>query len=151
MPRRRPRNGNRSDLTVQPIRTATGQGYGEATAQRQAQKVIPLPKQTVPDLSRVVEAATNAPIPTGLLDGASDTPDEPVTAGLPFGPGPGPESLAFGATDPVEAGLRALYEAYPNEALRRLLEIRTPGTGSLPNVASGTPREPGTLPPSPPQ
>lgn len=155
MPRKRPRTGNRSDRTMaatQPVRTATGQSYGAATAQREAQNVVPLPQQQVPrlDLNRVTEAARNAPVPQGLLGTPTENPDEPVTAGLPFGEGPGPEILGV-APDPVEAGLRALYQAYPNEALRRLLEIQVRSrdtSSSLPST-SGTSAPPGMSPPTP--
>lgn len=137
MPRKRPRTGNRTDLATQPNRAATGQQYGKATAQRESQKVIPLPQQQVPrlDLNAVTQAAARATPPTGLLEGPSEDATEPVTAGLPFGPGPGPEALGLAATDPTEAALRALYQAHPNEALRRLIEVeplRNPRSGSLP-------------------
>jgi hypothetical protein len=105
----------------QPVRTATGQAYGAATAQREAQNVIPLPQQQVPDLGRVTEAAAAAPVPQGLLASDTDDPDEPVTAGLPFGDGPGPEVLGIGG-GPHVAELRALYQRFPNDDLRRLIE-----------------------------
>ena len=70
--------GNRTDLNAQKIQTVPGQTYGKATAQAEAQKAIPLPD--------------NTPIPGsfGALDRPTERPDEPVTAGAPFGPGPGP-------------------------------------------------------------
>lgn len=124
MPRRRPRTGNRSDLTVappQPVRAASGQQYGKRQQQEQAQRAIPLPQQQVPrlDLNAVLQSAQNAPAPAGLLAGPSDSPDEPVTAGLPFGAGPGPEAL--GGAPHVDE-LRALYQAYPNPDLLALIE-----------------------------
>jgi len=59
------------------------------------------------------------------LDAPSQRPNEPITAGLPMGAGPGPEALsalpARGASDDLFE-LRALYRMFPNEDLRRLIE-----------------------------
>ena len=52
-------------------------------------------------------------------------PDEPVTAGIDMGAGPGSEALGLRGTppeDPIIEELRATYLAYPNEDLRELLE-----------------------------
>jgi hypothetical protein len=46
-------------------------------------------------------------------------PDEPPTAGLPFGPGPGPRGPAG---NPLLEELRAMYSANPYEDLRELIE-----------------------------
>jgi hypothetical protein len=53
-------------------------------------------------------------------------PDEPLTAGLPSGPGAGPEALPMGLSmnrpDPVVQRIRALVLADPtNPDLQRLL------------------------------
>lgn len=49
------------------------------------------------------------------------SPNDPVTSGLPIGPGPGPEALAQSA-DPTIAELRGLYAMFPNRDLAELLE-----------------------------
>lgn len=59
------------------------------------------------------------------LDAPTQRPGEPLTAGLPHGAGPGPESLGVhgvGGED-VATQLRAIYTRYPNEDLRALLEM----------------------------
>lgn len=57
------------------------------------------------------------------LDDPSAYPDEPVTAGLRAGPGPGPESLLTGPFGPESLSLlRVVYSQFPNEDLRRLIE-----------------------------
>jgi hypothetical protein len=70
---------NRSDLNENrvaalPISTPT---YGEGAAQRRSLQAVPTGIPKLPPLNR----------PT-------DFPDEPLTAGMARGPGPGPESLA---------------------------------------------------------
>jgi hypothetical protein len=55
-------------------------------------------------------------------------PDEPVTAGVPIGPGPGPEALGMPTGGEVVDLLAAAYRAYPSEELRGMLEeVQTRG------------------------
>lgn len=100
---------NRSDLNAgprlapQPVRVAAGQTYGERGRQEGAQRAVPLP-QLVP------------------LDAPTARPDEPVTAGLTQGPGPGPEALgAAPAPDDTLSRLKVLFTAHPNDDLGRLI------------------------------
>ena len=46
---------------------------------------------------------------------------EPITAGIPFGPGPNGQNQIL-PTDSVDAFLRALYSVYPDDAILRLLK-----------------------------
>jgi len=108
---------NRTDLQsqprTQPVQAPTGQPYGQAGAQQAAQRAIPLPE-------------------LGPFDRPTERPAEPLTSGLPVGPGPGPEAInmlpppgglaAPQQSDPVVDVLTALYQEYPDEDLRRLLE-----------------------------
>lgn len=96
---------NRTDM-AQGVRAASGQAYGERKAQEDAQRAIPLPQvpQAVP---------LNAP---------TQRPDEPVTAGLPFGPGPGPAVLGLPGTDDPAEHILALYRKFPSNDLLRLLD-----------------------------
>lgn len=105
---------NRSDLRQQAISTVPGQEYGKATQQANAQRAVPMAgMQPLP-----------APVP---LDAPSQRPGEPVTAGLPIGPGPGSEVLPT-HSDPTVARLRALYALHPTPDLRRLI-AKAAGTG----------------------
>lgn len=56
----------------------------------------------------------------------SQRPDEPLTAGLPFGPGRNPTPLGGQAPNPVNDDLvdqlRALYMQHPTRELRELIE-----------------------------
>lgn len=78
-----------------------GQGYGVAKAQQDAQRQVPAAPPTA-------TSPAAPPLPMGppagslgLLDRATERPDEPLTAGAPVGPGPGPEILRQGDTAAV--------------------------------------------------
>lgn len=102
---------NRSDLTKPlPIEAAPNQGYGEAAAQRASQQAIPMGLPSVAP-TQAAPAPSPAPSPTpsvggiqsvlgtplaganGALTRPTERPNEPVTHGLPVGPGAGPEAL----------------------------------------------------------
>lgn len=109
---------NRSDLR-EPISTVPDQTYGEAAQQQAAQRALPMapaPTGTVPPAAstppgtatannqalQATDPTTGLPIhdaAPGMAPGElhwlgpTQRPDEPVTSGLPTGPGPGPESL----------------------------------------------------------
>lgn len=112
MPGNRPRGGrrqgtpgktyaNRSDMTKpQPITTAPGQGYGQAKAQEDAQRAVPMagapqggsPQAPVPPTAAGLPAPGSMP---GLFDDSTD-PNEHVMSGANGGPGPGPEAFGYG-------------------------------------------------------
>lgn len=86
---------------TQPVQAAAGQAYGERQAQEQAQAEMPLPAGPptggVPAVNPgggAQEAALAMPAPTPPPWAAGPV-DEPITNGLPSGPGPGPEALAL--------------------------------------------------------
>ena len=101
---------NRTDLNKQPVTAAPGQQYGQRAQQEAAQQAVPLPQ-----------------VRPGALPLSAPTrrPDEPVTAGLPFGPGPGPEILptqpAMIDSDETATVLRELYRRFPNPDLFALI------------------------------
>jgi hypothetical protein len=86
--------GNRTDLN-EPITTVPNQAYGKAAAQRAAQQAVPMgasPVASAPAAPMSVEPNRPAPGTMPYLD-ATERPNEPVTTGMPFGPGAGPEAL----------------------------------------------------------
>jgi hypothetical protein len=143
---RRKTNGNRTDLlsTAQPVRVATGQPYGSAQASAQAQTAVPLPNAQQPPVSPDLVAqqlAQQTPPPEAPIHAPSQRPHEPLTAGLPMGPGAGPEVLARGPG--MEASLvgtlRGLYQTNPNSDLAALiaeLDMRSEsaGPGQMPGT-----------------
>jgi hypothetical protein len=120
---------NRSDLRggKMPKMAATGQTYGEAGKQMAAQAAVPMaPSPTEP--------AITAPLPPVQmpgqitdLTGPTNRPNEPLTAGMNFGPGPGSEVFgaiprpAPGSNADLAERVRAVASLYPNPALLQLL------------------------------
>ena len=97
MPRKRktqPGDGgaysNRTDLT-QPVRTATGQPYGQAQALEQAQQAAPLPQE--PNTDQVLAAAQAHQFQPVGINAPTQRPNEPIQHGLATGPGGGPEVM----------------------------------------------------------
>jgi hypothetical protein len=75
-----------------------------------------------------MQAAARGGLPDWLIDRPSDRPDEPITAGSPVGPGPGPEALVVPPEDQVdlrEMVLDAMYTYFGNmDAYQMLQQIR---------------------------
>jgi hypothetical protein len=115
-----PDYSNRTDMAVppsQPVRVPAGRGYGEATALESAQQAAPLPQSAAPgmDLASIVSAGQGMPFPEETLGSPSTRPTEPLTAGLPFGPGPGPEILGRIPGAPTAAATFARLAAIDND------------------------------------
>ena len=116
--------GNRTDLNM-PISTVPNQEYGKATQQRQAQSAVPMASSPVTTAPAPTAApAQRAPLPApGTLPHLEPTqrPNEPVTTGIAYGPGAGPEALGPQPT--------AISNSLMNAA-------RLGGSDSLSNLAS---------------
>ena len=121
---------NRSDLRNPATRRVafTGQTYGESAAQQRAQDVVPA-GSAEQDVAAQEIAARGAPRPrpgAQPFGRASERPDEPITAGANFGPGPNAISAGIRpkmiAKDSIELQLEALYRYYPTEGVRVLLD-----------------------------
>lgn len=109
----------RTDLLAP--KAAPGQTYGEAGKQIAAQQAVPMGNPT-PSVQQ-----TPRPVPgqSGPLTRPTERPQEPITAGAPFGPGRTPVAPGYAGprnADPVLAELRALYAAYPNDALADMID-----------------------------
>jgi hypothetical protein len=78
MPRAKRRTA--TGAPAQPVRATPGGTYGDVAAQERAQQAVPLPQNVEP-----VDLGSLPP-----LTSPTQRPDEPVTAGLPVGAGPGP-------------------------------------------------------------
>lgn len=124
-------HSNRTDMN-QAVKTVTGLPYGEAGQLQAAQRAIPLPNnQAVPAANPPQVPSAGPPALPGQtpFDAPTQRPNEPVTAGIPSGPGPGPEALSTlaPANDNVRQTLQALYAQSPNNDLLRLLELHDQG------------------------
>jgi len=104
---------NTQDNT-QAVRRIPGMPYGEQQALTQQQQAAPLPKDTTPQ----AQPAMRRPIPQMDVFAQTQRPSEPVTSGLPFGPGVGPTEPV---SDDPDMLLRAIYSVYPDPLLLRLL------------------------------
>lgn len=116
---------NRSDLRNPATRKVafTGQTYGEGAAQaRSQQQVAPGSAPAQVEAQRMAR-----PVPGGAGDllRPTERPDEPITAGADFGPGP--SSMEAGIIprrvpqDNVIDTLRALYAMFPDDDLLEML------------------------------
>jgi hypothetical protein len=92
---------NRTDLNTNrtlPVKAAPGQVYGQAAAQEQAQKAVPMgpPGAGAPQAGPQQAPQGMPPVPPGGfgdIHRPTERPLEPVTAGAALGPGPGTEAL----------------------------------------------------------
>ena len=88
---------NYSDNT-QAVRRIPGVTYGEQDALVEQQKIAPLPKTGTPRVQ-----AQSRPMPNVDVFSETEFTSEPVTAGLPFGPGAnGPVDTENKGTDMVK-------------------------------------------------
>lgn len=87
----------------QSPQAAAGQAYGERQATIEAQQAMPLPNMQQANAAPMPAAAqgqellhtarsANLPMPGGMA-APTTRPDEPITAGMSRGAGPGPEVL----------------------------------------------------------
>lgn len=91
---------------AQGIKSLPNAGYGENKDFKQIQKGAPMAKSA----ARPAMQMPNVP----SLGAPSARPNEPITAGIPLGPGPGPEALGKkGPADQKLADLQALADYLP--------------------------------------
>lgn len=143
MPRRaKPAGGqypNRSDLQAQPPRAPTNMAYGEHKAMIEAQQAMPMPQAPPPPTPQpgapqggvpfdqlfaqaMQEAEAMEPMQVGM-NAPTSRPNEPITAGLSSGPGPGPEVLSMRPMTPLTQSLRTMAEVTGDPAIFELLDI----------------------------
>lgn len=115
-----------------------GMPYGANQAAQQSIAAAPLagpsgatsplaaPGGPAPDPAAQLQAVQQYQPQTGNLMADTQRPGEPVTSGLPSGPGPGAEAMP-GGPDIVGAQLRALYQLSPSPDILRLIELHDRG------------------------
>ena len=132
---------NRTDLTVPNVQ-APAQQYGERSQQQAAQRSVPVAAPPIPAPAGGTTPTAPGTAPAGPTGGAqagglppvsgpgilpflhpSNRPNEPVTAGLPTGAGPGPEAL-------TGVGAIAANQAVEQGTLRNLLTSLASGPAS---------------------
>lgn len=121
---------NRTDLQNPAkkiaVQAAKGQAYGQAGAQIAAQKAMPMAQAPSDGVITAPEPVVQ-PGQFGPLDAMTSRPNEPITTGMDFGPGPGPEILPatgtgpLGSKDDLIMRVRQAAAKYPNPNLIQLL------------------------------
>jgi hypothetical protein len=116
-----PAYAQRSDLNS----SAMTPEYGGVKALSDAQKSVPMgasPTATAPQVQRPTPGAA------GSLTRPTERPNEPITAGANFGPGPNAmgagipvSSSPVGGRDDLGLRLRAIASQFPNAALLGLI------------------------------
>ena len=121
---------NRSDLRNPASKVAkmapTGQTYGQATQQMQAQSAVPM--AAAPTETNIPQASPPMPGSLGDFAGPTQRPEEPATFGSMVGAGPGPEALGIRPTVPALGSkrdmverVRAIADVYPSPVLLMFL------------------------------
>lgn len=110
----------------QPIRLASGGKYGDRKASQAQQSAAPMAGGSPLPQPAAGGGAPSPVSPPAPIDAFAPTarPDEPITAGMPFGPGRG--SLGMLPTDPDEA-LRIAYSMFRHPDIAELLADRAQG------------------------
>ena len=106
---------NTQDNT-QAVRRIPGMPYGEQQALTQQQQAAPLPKDTTPQ----AQPAMRRPIPQMDVFAQTQRPTEPVTSGLPFGPGVTPMTTSEQGLEDVK---NFIYESWLATGDDSLLEF----------------------------
>jgi len=115
---------NRSDLRDAATRQVqfTGQTYGEGAAQARAQQMVPPGAPPTAVQGQQMARPRPGAQPLGR---PTERPQESITAGADFGPGPNAMEAGLRPriipNDDVMTRLREVYLLYPNDGLRMLL------------------------------
>lgn len=116
---------NRADMRAQKVSVPPSAEYGQGERLRRAQQQVPMagtPAPPSPTGGAAPAGPYAGPMAGSQGDWLRDTerPDEPITAGVPFGPGT--MAPAAGTADPVLAQLQAYYSVFPTQDLADLIE-----------------------------
>lgn len=102
----------------------TGQTYGQAKQQEQSVRTVPTGRP--PTEMQQQQTPRARPMAPGSLVAASSRPEEPITAGAPFGAGPGPAAAGIpvlpSAADNALAELRLIAKNFQSDELNDLLD-----------------------------
>jgi hypothetical protein len=115
--------GRRTDLNMPQAKVkrmvAQNQTYGAAGEQMASQKAVPM---GAPPTEVAGRKQALPPLPS--FTRRTDRPQEPITAGAPFGPGVGPVAAGVPSYNPTASALqeiRTIAELEQNEDLMDLL------------------------------
>lgn len=113
---------NRTDLNGPAIANRPPT-YGDGAQAQRSMQVVPLPQE------RRLPPAPPPPVPGAVpFDRETERPNEPLTAGMNMGAGPGP-SVAMPSFDPTLEALRAAMLVAPSPGIAALIESRQAAVG----------------------
>ena len=106
------------------IQNATGGTYGQRAELMDIASGAPMPQAPASIPTMVGPNQISPQIPSVGIFEPTNRPEEPLTAGLPVGEGPGPEVLNTPVTEPDQLSVlaRAMFAANPTPQLRRVIE-----------------------------
>lgn len=123
-----PGSGRRTDGgPTQGVKQMTGGAYGEGKQLEELQSAAPMAATAKPRISGAAAGQAIAGMPPITpLTAPTERPDEPFTAGMPFGDGPGPRQYGA-ATEaaPLSATLAKLIQYDPTGELNELYDYVT--------------------------
>ena len=127
---------------TQPVTVPTGGPLGQRQQLETAQEVIPLPDRRGGSPGGPPPPGGGGPIPVDRLDvfGATQRPDEPLTAGAPAGPGP--TNIGMLPPDHLQK-IRAILMQYWSPGLARLIAFHDAQTAN--GVAPEAPAQEGGI------
>ena len=101
------------------VQNATGGSYGQRAELTQLAQGAPMAQGMA-----IPTGMGTPPVPTVGIFEPTQRPNEPLTAGVDVGPGPGSEALMtpVDAPDQLATFARAMYMANPSPQLRRIVE-----------------------------
>jgi hypothetical protein len=100
---------------------ARGQTYGKRKQQIEAQRAVPMGRSPVE--TTAAQAARPQPAAPGAFLAPTARPQEPITAGAPFGPGPGPMAAGIPMMTRMQSALDELRQAAMLSADDDLLDL----------------------------
>jgi hypothetical protein len=104
---------------------ARGQTYGKRKQQEEAQRAVPMSRSPVDVQGN--QPVRPMPAVPGSLVAPSARPNEPITAGAPFGPGPSPMELGMPTEEQTDDDalreIRAIYMRYPSQELADIIQF----------------------------
>lgn len=117
--------------------------HGDRQRLEQSQRMAPLTRARSPQVQAPAPGASPSPgggsaqLPPHLFGGETTRPDEPITEGLPFGPGAGPDVLTPPPADDVrQLALEKYARVYDNPDAKRILtQLRAPVEQPVPMPA----------------
>lgn len=117
------RGGQRQGVQGKAYSNRTDLNDGPRVQRTHVAAAAEQPMALVTDLPAA--GAVPTPMPAVGPDVPSMYPDRPLTYGMPFGPGAGPEVSQFGVLTPLQK-LKRLYRSNPNPDLLELIMLAAP-------------------------